>query len=94
VQKDLDKHLKDLEPNRRGISAYKLLTAMLEHAPTESGKRSVATVLHIAYTKGLEKVADAWLEHIFFKSEQSAIYLFQVPDLIFNSVSHFKESHN
>jgi len=75
VQKDLlDKHLRDLEPDQRGISTYKLLSAMLEHAPTESGKRYVATVLHIAYTKGLEdvqKVVDAWLEHMFMKSEPS-----------------------
>ena len=98
VQKDLlDKHLRDVEPDQRGISTYKLLTAMLEHAPSESGKRYVATVLHIAYTKGLEdvqKAADAWLEHMFMKSEPSAIHLFQIPDLILNSASHFKGSHN
>ena len=98
VQEDLlDKHLRDVEPDQRGISTYKLLTATLEHAPSESGKRYVATVLHIAYTKGLEdvqKVADAWLEHMFMKSEPSTIHLFQIPDLIFNSASHFKESHN
>jgi len=29
---------------------------MLEHAPSKSGKRYVATVLHIAYTKGMEDV--------------------------------------
>ena len=99
VQKDLlDKHLRDLEPDHRGISTYKLLTAMLEHAPSESGKRYVATVLHIAYTGGglenVKKVADAWLENMFMKSEQSTIHLLQVPDLIFNSASHFKENHN
>jgi len=71
---------------------------MLEHAPSESGKRYVATVLHIAYTGGglenVKKVADAWLENMFMKSEQSTIHLLQVPDLIFNSASHFKENHN
>ena len=75
-----DKHLRDLEPDQQGISTYKLLTAMLEHAPSESGKKYVATVLHIAYTKGLEnvqKVADAWLEHMFMKSEQSTITCFR-----------------
>ena len=73
VQKNLlDKHRTELGPDKRGISAYKLLTAMLEHAPADSGKKYVATVLHIAYTKGLEdvkKVADAWVEHMFFRSE-------------------------
>jgi len=38
-------------------------TAMLEHAPAESGKRYVATVLHVVQTKGLEdvkRVVDLW----------------------------------
>ncbi|KAL9710801.1 hypothetical protein Ac2012v2_006338 [Leucoagaricus gongylophorus] len=49
---------------------YKLLMAMLDHAPTDSGKRYVATCLAIAGTKGVDAVAEAadqWLEHMFFK---------------------------
>ena len=46
--------------------------AMLDHAPTDSGKRYVATCLAIAGTKGVDTVtemADQWLEHMFFKRE-------------------------
>ncbi|KAL9710065.1 hypothetical protein Ac2012v2_007127 [Leucoagaricus gongylophorus] len=44
--------------------------AMLDHAPTNSGKRYVATCLAIARTKRVDavtEVADQWLEHMFFK---------------------------
>ena len=62
----------DLESNYSKCNRYKLLMAMLDHAPTNSGKRYVATCLAIARTKGVDvvtEVADQWLEHMFFKSE-------------------------
>ena len=62
----------DLESNHSKCNRYKLLIAILDHAPTDSGKRYVATVLAIAGTKRMDAVreaADQWLEHIFFKSE-------------------------
>jgi len=62
----------DLESNHSKCNRYKLLMAMLDHAPTDSGKRYVATCLAIAGTKGVDTVtemADQWLEHMFFKSE-------------------------
>ena len=62
----------DLESNHSKCNRYKLLMAMLDHAPTNSGKRYVATCLAIARTKGVDavtEVADQWLEHMFFKSE-------------------------
>lgn len=46
--------------------------AMLDHAPIDSGKRYVTTVLAIAGTRGVEaviEVADQWLEHMFLRSE-------------------------
>ncbi|KAL9710821.1 hypothetical protein Ac2012v2_006359 [Leucoagaricus gongylophorus] len=60
----------DLESNHSKCNRYKLLMAMLDHAPTDSGKRYVATCLAIAGTKGVDAVtemADQWLEHMFFK---------------------------
>ena len=62
----------DLESNHSKCNRYKLLMAMLDHAPTDSGRRYVATVLAIAGTKRVDmvtEVADQWLEHMFFKSE-------------------------
>jgi len=62
----------DLESNHSKCNRYKLLIAMLDHVPTDSGKRYVATVLAITGTKRVDavrEVADQWLEHIFFKSE-------------------------
>ncbi|KAF9531568.1 hypothetical protein CPB83DRAFT_833263 [Crepidotus variabilis] len=47
---------------------YKLLTAMITHAPDPLGKRYVAVALHIAHQKGADDVvgiAKAWLEHLF-----------------------------
>ena len=46
--------------------------AMLDHAPIDSEKRYIATVLVIARTKGIDIVIEAtdqWLEHMFFKSK-------------------------
>lgn len=43
---------------------------MLDHAPIDSGKRYVTTVLAIAGTRGVEaviEVADQWLEHMFLR---------------------------
>jgi len=51
---------------------YKLLMAILDYTPTDSGKRYVITVLAIARTKGVDIVIEAanqWLKHMFFKSE-------------------------
>jgi len=62
----------DLESNHSKCNRYKLLIAILDHAPTNSGKRYIATVLAITGTKKMDtvrEVADQWLEHIFFKSE-------------------------
>ena len=45
---------------------------MLDHAPTDSGKRYVVTCLAIARTKMVNVVTemtDQWLEHMFFESE-------------------------
>ena len=73
VQKNLlDRYQKDLDIDQRQISPYKLLIAMLKHAPAESGKRYVAAVLLIAATKGLDavrEVADTWVERMFLRSE-------------------------
>ena len=68
----LNRFRADLESNHSKCNRYKLLVAMLDHAPTDSGKRYVATCLAIAGTKGVDAVtetADQWLEHMFFKSE-------------------------
>ena len=68
----LNRFRADLESNYSKCNRYKLLMAMLDHAPTDSGKRYVATCLAIAGTKGVDAVtemADQWLEHMFFKSE-------------------------
>ena len=63
MQKDLlDRRHQDLDIDQQGTSTYRLLIAMLEHAPAKSGKRYIATVLHITGTKGLDavrKVAEA-----------------------------------
>ena len=62
----------DLESNHLKCNRYKLLMAMLDHAPTDSGKRYVATCLAIAGTKGVDmvtEIVDQWLEHMFFKSK-------------------------
>lgn len=73
VQKNvLDRFRADLESNHSKCDRYKLLMAMLDHAPIDSGKRYVATVLAIAGTRGVEaviEVADQWLEHMFLRSE-------------------------
>jgi len=51
-EKDLlNRYCKDLGYDPPKVSAYKALMAMLEHAPAESGKTYVATVLHVAKTK-------------------------------------------
>ncbi|KAL9708594.1 hypothetical protein Ac2012v2_008139 [Leucoagaricus gongylophorus] len=66
----LNRFRADLESNHSKCNRYKLLMAMLDHAPTDSGRRYVATVLAIAGTKGVDAVteaADQWLEHMFFK---------------------------
>jgi len=68
----LNRFCTDLESNHSKYNRYKLLMAMLDHAPIDSGKRYVATVLAIAGTKGVDavtEVADQWLEHMFFESE-------------------------
>ena len=68
----LNRFRADLESNHSKCNRYKLLMAMLDYAPTDSGKRYVATCLAIAGTKGVDAVAEAadqWLEHMFFKSE-------------------------
>ncbi|KAL9708936.1 hypothetical protein Ac2012v2_007752 [Leucoagaricus gongylophorus] len=71
VQKNvLDRFRADLESNHSKCDRYKLLMAMLDHAPIDSGKRYVATVLAIAGTRGVEaviEVADQWLEHMFLR---------------------------
>ena len=62
----------DLESNHSKCNRYKLLIAMLDHAPTDSGKRYVVTCLAIARTKMVNvitEMADQWLEHMFFESE-------------------------
>ena len=78
----LNRFRADLESNHSKCNRYKLLMAMLDHAPTDSGKRYVATVLAIAGTKGVDAVteaADQWLEHMFFKSELSTVCHFGLP---------------
>jgi len=68
----LNRFCTNLESNHSKCNRYKLFIAMLDHVPTDSGKRYVATCLAIARTKRVNAVtelADQWLEHMFFKSE-------------------------
>ena len=49
----LNRFCTNLESNRSKCNRYKLLITILDHAPTDSEKRYVATCLAIAGTKGL-----------------------------------------
>lgn len=50
----------------------KLLDAMFQYAPSDSGKRYVAVALRIAHKKGEDivvNVAQAWMDHLFLPSK-------------------------
>ena len=64
-------HLREANPRYR-LDVF--LSAMLDMAPNQSGKRYVAVALHIAHKKGKDTVVDiakTWMDYLFLPSRFS-----------------------
>ena len=72
AHRSIEAHRQALRDASQNYRLDDLLTGMLNYAISNTGRRYVAVVIHIAHTKGEEAVvniAKAWMEHLFFPSQ-------------------------